>query len=167
MNSIPDSNAPFERINKYKLRLRIRPWITPALQKLISVKKSLLNNFIKSKDHQVEEHLHVKYKTYRNTLSNLSKKSKMNYYNHYFKANWDNIKIMWKVIKSILSINNNPSTIPKILVSHDITSTEPMESANIFKNFVYPLLLKLKKVLNIFINTFLIFLKIDLMTLFS
>ena len=47
MNSILDSNSPFKRVNKYKLRFKTKPWITPALQKSISVKNSLLNKFIK------------------------------------------------------------------------------------------------------------------------
>ena len=50
MNSILDSNAPFKRVNKYKLRFKTKPWITPALQKSVSVKNSLLNKFLKSKD---------------------------------------------------------------------------------------------------------------------
>ena len=50
INSILDSNAPFKRVKKYKLRFKTKPWITPALQKSISVKNSLLNKFIKSKD---------------------------------------------------------------------------------------------------------------------
>ena len=83
----------------------------------------------------------------------------MNYYNHYFKTNWDNIKIMWKVIKSIVSINNNPSKIPKILVSHDITRTEPMESANIFKNFVISIAAKTKESIKYFHKHFFNFLK--------
>ena len=68
-------------------------------------------------------------------LSTLMKKSKMHYYNHYFKTNWDNIKNTWKGIKSILNINNTYSNIPKILVSNDTTSAEPIEIANIFNNF--------------------------------
>ena len=52
MNSILDSNAPFKRVNKYKLRFKTKPWITLALQKSISVKNSLLNKFVKSKDTQ-------------------------------------------------------------------------------------------------------------------
>ena len=58
----------------------------------------------------------------------------MNYYNHYFKTNWDNIKNTWKGIKSILNINNTHSNIPKTLVSNDTTSAEPIEIANIFNN---------------------------------
>ena len=60
MNSIIDSNAPFKRVNKYKLRFKTKPWITPALQKSVSVKNSLLNKFIKSKDPQAKERHHIK-----------------------------------------------------------------------------------------------------------
>ena len=40
-----------------------------------------------------------------------------------------------KVMKSILSVNNNPKNIPKILVYDDTTSTEPIEIANLLNNF--------------------------------
>ena len=61
----------------------------------------------------------------------------MNYYNHYFKTNWDNIKYTWKGIKSILNINNTHSNIPEILVSNDTTSAEPIETANIVNKCLY------------------------------
>ena len=50
MKSILDSNTPFKRVSKYKLRFKTKPWITPTIQKSISVKSSLLNKFIKSND---------------------------------------------------------------------------------------------------------------------
>ena len=59
----------------------------------------------------------------------------MNYYNHYFKTDWDNIKSTWKGINSILIINDNPSNIPENLVSNDTTTAEPLEISNIFNNF--------------------------------
>ena len=77
--------------------IKNKPWIAPALQKSIPVKNSLLNKFIKSKDPQAKEHYHIKCKIYRNMLSTLMKKSKMNHNNHYFKTNWDNIKTLGKV----------------------------------------------------------------------
>ena len=85
----------------------------------------------------------------------------MNFCNHYFKTYWANIKNTWKGITSILNINNTHSNIPKILVSNNTTNAEPIEIS------LHLLLLKLRKVSNIPINTFLIFLKIDLMTPFS
>ena len=165
MNSILYTNTPFKRVSKYKLRFKTKPCITPALHKSVSVKNSLLNKFIKSKDPQAKEHHHIKYKTYRNVMNRCEKKSKTNYYNHYFKTTWDNIKNTWKVIKSILNINNTNSNIPKILASNDTTSAESVEIANIFNNLLTSIAAKTKE--SIPINTSLIFLKIDLMTPFS
>ena len=114
MNSILDSNAPFKRVNKYELRFKTKPWITPALQKSISDKNSLLDKFIKSKDLQAKEHHHFKYKTYRNM--------------------WSTLKNTWKGIKYILNISNPHSNIPKTLVSNDTKTAEPIEIANMFDN---------------------------------
>ena len=86
-------------------------------------------------------------------------KSKMNYNNHYFRTNWDNIRNTWKGIKSILNINNNQSNIPKILVSNDTTSTEAIEIANIFNNFFTSIAAKTKESIKYFHKHFSNFLK--------
>ena len=78
-----------------------------------------------------------------NILSTLLKRSKTNYYNHYFDINW-NIKNAWKGIKSILSVKLDPSDLPRILNANDSTITNPVEIANVFSNFFLPLLLRLK-----------------------
>ena len=49
MNSILDTYAPLKK-NKYKLKFKTKPWITPALQKFL-----LKTNFITAKDHQIKE----------------------------------------------------------------------------------------------------------------
>ena len=69
-----------------------------------------------------------------NILSTLLKRSKTNYYNHYFDINWNNIKNTWKGIKSTLSVKFNPSDIPRILNANDSTITNPVEIA-VFSNF--------------------------------
>ena len=90
----------------------MKTWITSALQKSISVENSLLQEFINCNDSQTKEHLHARYKEYRNLLSTLLKRSKANYYNHCLDVNWNNIKNNWKGIKSTLSIKPDPSEIP-------------------------------------------------------
>ena len=47
MNNILDKHAPFKKITKYKLKFRTKPWITPALQKFISIKNKIFKNYIK------------------------------------------------------------------------------------------------------------------------
>ena len=135
MNAILDIHAPYKRVNKCKLRLRLEPSITPALQKPISVKNSHLKKLINCNDSQTKEHLHTRYKEYRNLLSTLSKRSKTNYYSHYFDINCNNVTITWKGIKSMLSIKFNPSDIPKILNKNDSTITNPVEIAKVFNNY--------------------------------
>ena len=108
VNAILDIHAPYKKVNKYKLRFKIRPWKTLALQKSITVKNCLLKKFINCNDSQTKEQLHTRYKEYRNLLSILLKRSKTNYYNQYFDINWNNVKNTWKGMKSILSIEPNP-----------------------------------------------------------
>ena len=129
MNAILDIHVPYKKVNKYKLEFKIKPWITAALQKYISAKNSLLKKFINCNGSQTKEHLHNRYKEYRNLLSTLLKRSKTNYYNHCFDM------LILKVIMSILSIKPNPSDIPNILNTNDSTITNPVENANVFKNY--------------------------------
>ena len=135
LNAILDIHVPYKKVNKYKLRFKIKPWITPALQKSITIISHLLKKFINCDDSQTKEHLHTRYKEYRNLLSTLLKRSKTNYYNHYFDINWNKIKNTWKGIMLILSIKPNPSDIPKILNANDSTITNPVEIANVFNNY--------------------------------
>ena len=135
MNAILDIHAPYKTVNKNKLRFKIKLWVTPALQKSVTVKDHLLKKFINCNDSQTKEQLCTRYKEYRNLLSMLLKRSKTNYYNHYFDINWNNIKNTWKEIKSILSIKPNPSDIPKILNTNDSNITNPVEIANFFNSY--------------------------------
>ena len=84
INMLLDTYAPLERINKYKMKFKSKPWITLRLQKSISVKNKLLKNFINKKDPVLKEEFHTNYKKYRNLLSTLMKKSKQAYYDKYF-----------------------------------------------------------------------------------
>ena len=47
INELLDNFAPYEKTNKYKLKFKPKPWMTPGLQKSVSVKNKLLSDFIK------------------------------------------------------------------------------------------------------------------------
>ena len=49
INELLDNFAPFKKISKYKLKFKSKPWITPGLQKSISVKNKFLSDFFKKK----------------------------------------------------------------------------------------------------------------------
>ena len=42
INELLDNFAPFKKTSKYKLKFQLKPWITPGLQKSISVKNKIL-----------------------------------------------------------------------------------------------------------------------------
>ena len=130
-----DVHAPLKKVNKFKLKFKTEPWITPALQKSISIKNNLLKEIIFAKDPQVTERYHKEYKDYINMLSTIFKQSKTNYYNHYFEANRNSIKNTWKGKKSILNIKNTSADIPKSLTLDGTTISNPMEISNIFNNY--------------------------------
>ena len=140
INSILDVHAPLKKVNKYKLKFKTKPWITPALQNTISIKNNSLLKFITAKDYQVKERYQKEYKDYQvkkryqkeykdyiNMLSTILKQSKTNYYNHYFKNNRNRIKNTWKGLKSILYIKNISPEIPKTLTVDDTNISNPVE----------------------------------------
>ena len=65
-----------KKINKYKLKFKSKPWITPGFQKSIFVKNKLLTNFINKNGPILKEEFHTNYKKYGNLLSTVMKKSK-------------------------------------------------------------------------------------------
>ena len=89
------------------------------------------------------------------------KQSKTNYFNHYFESNWNSIKNTWKGIKSIITIKDFSTDIPKSLSVDGATISNPLPISNIFNNYFSSIAGKTK--LNIsFFNIFLTFLRIDL-----
>ena len=69
-------------------------------------------------------------------LSTLSKKSKSNYCNQYFRANMNNIKNTWNGMKSNITIKSLSSDIPKCLSCNGSTTIKnKVEISNIFKKY--------------------------------
>ena len=63
------------------------------------------------------------------------KKSKENYYKKYFESNWNNAKIIWKGIKSIITLKDITSSVPRTISQGENLITNPYDIANIFNNY--------------------------------
>ena len=125
-----------KKVNKYKLKFKSKPWITPGLQRSIFLKNKLLTNFINKKHPIPKKEFHTNYKKYRNLLSTLMKKTKQAYYDKYFEKNWNNIKNTWKGIKSLISLKTKASSVPTVLSrENEDTITSPYDIANTFNNY--------------------------------
>ena len=81
-------------------------------------------------------------------LFTIFKKHKSNYYNQYFRAIMNNIKNTWKGIKSIISIKNLLSDIPKSLSYNGLTITNKVEISSIFSNYFTTIAEKAKENIN-------------------
>ena len=73
-------HAPMKKVNKKKLKLRSKPWITPHIQTLIKHKDKLLRKLKKSHSKNTEE----LYKKFRNRVASENGKSKINCFDTYF-----------------------------------------------------------------------------------
>ena len=63
------------------------------------------------------------------------KKSKENYYKKCFESNWNNAKIIWKGIKSIITLKDITSSVPRTISQGENVITKPYNIANIFSNY--------------------------------
>ena len=80
-----------KQLSSRKRKVLSKPWITTGLKVSIRMK----NKLYPSGDE-------VRYKYYRNKISNLLRISKKNYYSDYFEANMPNIKKTWTGINELL-----------------------------------------------------------------
>ena len=64
------------------------------------------------------------------------KRSKQAYFDKYFEANWNNIKNIWKGIKSLITPKSVASNVPTVLsLDNGDTITNPYDNANTFNNY--------------------------------
>ena len=98
-------------------------------------KNKIYNKFCKAKYQKRKDLLHQQFKNYRNILSNLTKKSKENYYKEYFQENRNNLIKVWKGIKDIILIKKHNRVQPTFLKIDDRVTTNNKKIADEFNNF--------------------------------
>ena len=76
VEKIISNHAPLRKTRKRELKFQSKPWITSGLQKSIVIKNKLFGKFIKSTNSIIQKKLHNDYKSYRNMISTLLKRSK-------------------------------------------------------------------------------------------
>ena len=64
------------QLSKKEMKIKSKPWITPAIQISISKKNKLYKNYLKTKS----VHYYTRFKIYRNKINHLLRISKRNYY---------------------------------------------------------------------------------------
>ena len=116
------------------MKFKTKPWITPGLQKSISVKNKLLTKFIKLKEPTLKNEAHTKYKLHRYMLATLLKRSKHTYFSSFFQNHVNNLKKTWNGIIRI-SLKDSRSTVPSTIIEDNISLTNPKDIADAFNNY--------------------------------
>ena len=118
-------------ISRRELKLRSKPWITPALRRSILIKNKLYKKFLKTRSSYYQS----KFKYCINKLNHLIKISRKQYYNEYFSSCQGNPKKLWTGIKRIVNHKSKCKYIPTKISSNNIDVTEPKEIANTFNSY--------------------------------
>ena len=103
-NSLLDKHAPMKQITKKEIKTKSKPCITKGILTSINKKYKICIKSLKAKDQNRKEALNQEYKIYKNILTNITKKSRENYYKQYLKDNETNLINVWKGIKEITLI---------------------------------------------------------------
>ena len=112
INALLDKHTLKKPMTKNELS---KPWLTSDILTSIKNKNKMHNKFSKAKDQARKYDLHEKFKVHRNSLANLTKQSKQNYYKKYFEENKTNLNKVWKGMKEITIINKSNQTQPTCL----------------------------------------------------
>ena len=131
-NRLIDKYAPMKQVTKKQMKTQSKPWITKGILTSIRKKDKIHKKSLKAKDQGRKEALNQEYKIYKNLLTNITRKSKENYYKQYFKDNKNNLIKVWKGIKEIILIKKtNKSQINCLKIGEEYST----DSKKIAKHF--------------------------------
>ena len=133
-NEIIDKHAPVVKCNNRK-QFKRKPWITNGLLNSINTKEKLYKRFIKEKNPTKKSQKEVKFKRYRNILSQALKTSKNNYYKTFFNENKNNIKLTWTGIKSIINNKGGKEDVASTITHENKTITDSKQIAELFNQY--------------------------------
>ena len=124
-------HVPIKQSSRKELKVRSKPWITPAIRKSIQIKNNLYKKYIKSKS----TYYHIRFKLYRNKINHLLKISKKQYYNQYFHDNITDGKKIWKGIKQIVQFKPNTNQKLVKVMDNNEEISDAKSIANAFNNY--------------------------------
>ena len=134
LNNLLDIHAPF-KYSKRTDKKRNKLWITNGIANSVRKKNNLHNKLCRAKDSERKEELHRLYKTYKNHVTNLSRRSKESYFKNLFEEIKKNTYKIWQEIKVLININTQTKYAPICLQIKDSIVTDSKVIANEFNNF--------------------------------
>ena len=127
-----DRHAPIKKLNPKEIKLKLNPWMTPELLKLIRIRDRLFARKKREPDNLLVKQT---YNRARNRVNRDIQKAKKEHYKSYFETHSTNIKKTWEGIRKIVNVKKSANfTISQLNVKGKIID-DPTAIANSFNNF--------------------------------
>jgi hypothetical protein len=133
--NILNKHFPLKILTKKEIELERKPWITKGILTSTKVKNRAYKEFIKSKDKDKSSKTYLKFKTYRDLINTLKKKSHRTFYKNYFNNNMNNAKKTWSGINSILHRTKKQKLSDIFLNSNGKLVTDQKTVSKLFNNY--------------------------------
>ena len=127
-----ERHAPTKKLSPKEVKLKLKPWITKDIQKLICVRDRL---FARKKRQPENELVRNVYNKIRNKVSRELEKSKKEHYDAYFEEHNTNIKKTWEGIRKIVNVKKSTKFTISHLNINGKTVDDSTDIANSFNNF--------------------------------
>ena len=136
-----------------------QPWITKGIKNSIKIRDRIHKQFLRCKRPVRKEELHIRFKTYRCHIVNLSRICKEKYYHEFFKANRIDSKKVWDGIRSLINTKKQKYHKQISLDIDNVTVTDELIIANHFNTFFTSIAQKLLRLIPPTQKTFQTYLK--------
>ena len=130
-----DKYMPLKKMTNREYKRRYKPWITNGILNSISRKNKLYNKYSKIKDQLRKQQVFEEYKSLRNIVNELLRKSKKSYYESFFAEHNKNIKKVWQGIKELVNIKTKNLNTPTSIEINNSVTTDPKIICNSFNDY--------------------------------
>jgi len=130
-NELLDKCIPLRKCTPNNKRDPRSPWITKCILKSINTKNKLYKKYLSS---PTSTNLN-KFKTFRNKLNSVIKKSKSSYFSEKFQKAKGDMRQTWKTINNVMGRGKKQNLPNKFKDKNGETITDPINIANEFNNF--------------------------------
>ena len=105
-----DEMAPYKKMSRKEYGLKMSPWITSGILVSMKIRDTLYKKFTKENDPTLKAKHHTDFKAYRNSIVNLIRESKKQYFASFFEENCSNMKKTWEGIRNLINVTKKTKT---------------------------------------------------------
>ena len=130
-----DEMAPYKKLTKKDTALQQKPWITKGILTSMTKRDIFYKDFATEKDPTKKARLGLIYKSYRNLIVTLLRKSKKKYFTDYFEEHRQNMKKTWDGIRNLINVSKKSSTNINKIIHDNESFTDNLSISKTLNNY--------------------------------